>query len=91
MDLANALELSSADGAVILMDDFRKVSDLNTGVEAAATIFSQITALPILRPCPRPEEDDLKADAAVIIVPAGFDRVNLAQTLRIMAESFPRD
>jgi len=91
MDLANALELAHQDGAVIVMDDFRKQSDLNSGVEAAAVLFSQLTALSVLRPCPPPEQDGFKADAALIVVPASSDRASLAQQVRNVAELLPRD
>ncbi|MFM1848668.1 MAG: Methyltransferase domain [Pseudomonadota bacterium] len=87
MDLANALELAASEGAVIVLDDFRKKSCLNAGVEAAAVTFSQITGLPVLQPCPKPGESGLEADAGIIIVPADFDRGTKAARIRDIARA----
>lgn len=80
-DLANALELASTEGAVIVLDDFRKKSCLNAGVEAAAVTFSHLTGLPILQPCPKPSESGFEAEAGIIIVPAGFERATNAKRI----------
>jgi hypothetical protein len=87
MDMANALELASNDGAVIVLDDFRKKSCLNAGVEAAAVTFSQLTNLAILQPCPKPGEAGLEADAGIIIVPAHFDRSTQVARVRDIARA----
>lgn len=39
MDIASAMELAHRDGAVIVVDDFRKASPLNSGVDGAVSIF----------------------------------------------------
>ena len=87
MDLANALTLASKGGAVIVMDDFRKRSCLNSGVEAAGVMFSQVSGLPILQPCPKPGETGLEADAGIIIVPPGFDGTATGAKLRDLARA----
>jgi len=87
MDMANALELASPEGAVIMLDDFRKKSCLNAGVEAAAVTFSQLTGLAILQPCPKPGEKGLDADAGIIIIPADFDRGTKVARVRDIARA----
>jgi len=87
MDLGNALLLASKNGAVIVMDDFRKGSCLNAGVEAAGVVFSQMTGLAVLNPCPKPGETGLKADIGVIVVPAEFDTVAAANRVKELARS----
>lgn len=86
MDLANALSLAHTNGAVIIVDDFRKGSPMNAGVDAAAVLFSQITGLAVLTPCPKPREQGLKADTAVIVVPSDIqDKDSMVNRLRLMA------
>lgn len=88
MDLANALELAHEDGAVIVVDDFKKKSPLNMGVDAAVNTFSQITNLRPLWPCPRPGEEGLEAAVAIIVVPADLkDKPALVKALRAMAST----
>lgn len=73
-DLRNAFIMADKDaGSVIVLDDFRKTSPLNSGVEAAAVIASRLTDLPILQPSPKPGEPGFGADAAIFIVPSGFN------------------
>jgi len=81
-DLASALEMVHPNGGVIVVDDFKKVSPLNMGVDAAVNLLNTATALAVLWPCPRPKEEGLEAPLAVIPVPAGFDTAAAAQKLR---------
>jgi predicted O-methyltransferase YrrM len=87
MDMANALDLAHRDGGVILIDDFKKPSPLNMGVDAAAVIVSQCTKLPIPWPTPKPGEKGFTASAAIFVVPADFNKkAAYAEILRSMAK-----
>jgi hypothetical protein len=86
MDLANALCMAHEDGAVIMVDDFRKGSPLNSGVDGAVANFSQVTGLPALMPCPRPGEQGLQASAAIIVVPSSYEQKSeMVSALRSLA------
>jgi hypothetical protein len=87
MDLANALDMAHEDGAVIMVDDFRKKDfPLNSGVDGAVANFSQITGLPALMPCPRPGEKGLQASAAILVVPSDYQKkAEMVSTLRSLA------
>lgn len=85
-DLSSALEMIHPQGGVIVVDDFKKASPLNMGVDTAVNLLNCATGLSVLWPCPKPKEDDLEAPVAVIPVPAGFDRQSAAQNLRKLLE-----
>jgi len=72
-DLASSLEMIHSSGGVIVVDDFKKDSPLNMGVDAAVNLLNYFTKLPVLWTCPRPNEAGLKACIAVVPVPKGFD------------------
>jgi hypothetical protein len=70
-DLKNAFSMIDYEnGGIILVDDFRKSSPLNSSVEAAAVLFSLKTGIPILQPIPRPKEPGLNAAMGMFIVPS---------------------
>jgi hypothetical protein len=72
-DLKNALLLiDRSEGGVILVDDFRKKSSLNSGVDGALVNFSNITGLSVIWPQPAPGHDDFGSDVGMIIVPQNF-------------------
>jgi len=86
-DIASALEMIHAQGGIIVVDDFKKPSPLNMGVDAAVVLLQQITRLPVLWPAPPPKGNDLEASVAVIPVPAGFDVQAEARKLRSLLSS----
>ena len=91
MDLANAIGLIHPDGGIIVVDDFKKGSPLNLGVDAAVVLTNQMTGLPVLWPCPRPKEAGLQACAAVIVVPPELNRSQARDLLAGRAEAFLLD
>jgi hypothetical protein len=81
-DIASALEMIHTQGGIIAVDDFKKASPLNMGVDAAVNILNTATGLAVLWPCPKPKEDGLEAPIAVIPVAAGFNVQAAAIKLR---------
>ncbi len=90
-DLATALEMMHSSGGVIMVDDFRKASPLNSGVEAAVVNFHHVTGLPVLQVCPKPGEQGLNASVAVIVVPAQFNGSRFVLKLQTLAEDFHQE
>jgi hypothetical protein len=85
-DIASALEMVHAQGGIVVVDDFKKASPLNMGVDAAVVLLQQLTKLSVLWPAPPPKGNDLEASVAVIPVPAGFDVQAEAKKLRNLVE-----
>jgi predicted O-methyltransferase YrrM len=81
-DIASALEMIHTQGGIIAVDDFKKASPLNMGVDAAVNILNTAAGLAVLWPCPKPKEDGLEAPIAVIPVAAGFNVQAAAIKLR---------
>jgi len=80
-----------AQGGVIVVDDFKKPSPLNMGVDAAVVLLQQLTKLSVLWPAPPPNGNDLEASVAVIPVPAGFDVQAGARKLRSLVSILESD
>ncbi|MCB0331183.1 MAG: class I SAM-dependent methyltransferase [Bdellovibrionales bacterium] len=91
-DAANALLLADTErGAVIIFDDCRKSSSLNTSVEGAVGIISQATGLCALTPCPPPNVEGFSADIGFFVIPPGIDRAALserAERCKALARTF---
>lgn len=86
-DIASALEMIHAQGGIIVVDDFKKPSPLNMGVDAAVVLLGHLTKLPVLWPAPPPKGNDLEASVALISVPASFDVQTEARKLRSLVST----